>query len=712
MTRRDGNKASKALGQVEWLDLLVKSLPSVGQQALFDWSSGLILLNCDESTYQSYLKGGVHTNLAEAHTITHEFVHLMQAASCGFLNLWVRRLLPLLGQAMNELGLPKESLQETKDILRNAAKTLSEDTIDEIQAHRNILNEKGSLGLTVSTIFESHAMFVQLHQHVGPWNEDRILQIIEKFSPGLVYRYAYDVARHFCLDAAFRVFHAICATSLCCTSPTDAFVALCQGVTRRELAGVGQQLDCDAFVQLARELLGTSLIGTAADLGPTEWHPIYSKFGSGTKLGALSFADAAKTFDDPSGLLALAIRELDAPLVTHPTGGELRVRVGRTPDGKLRYSENDVMVAFVLSAVNARIPDSGREPFKEEEADGRFRWLQNREKRIIALKIPRDGNPGAHGAKLAEQLSNNPDPNAEPLTLAHTWRSFILRSDIPPGTGLGCDPVVRQYVASLAERAPWFPLHLYMEPTHHASFITWFGSLASTDAWADTVFSATHPSVIDALVNGIDACVKRAEQIGQDPSAQLVAMTSPYKERMAARLFAGCRSWREKLGRIIFEVGFMSKNARAVEISLNDRSIHLTVIARALALLADVEHILDPPEINRTAVETIQRQLTRGQGVLVIDRRRSKLLSDFGHDWASFCTSPEGITFKAAQYVIQLSADVKALGFLAILRPGPHLDERSKAFELLTIKASEAETLERLGVCSLQRVDTYRVQLI
>src|SRR5262249_6806803 len=160
----------------------------------------------------------------------------------------------------------------------------------------------------------------------------------------------------------------------------------------------------------------------------------------------------------------------------------------------------------------------------------------------------------------------NPDPNAEPVTLAHTWHSFILRSDILPGTGLGCDPVVRQYVGSLNERAPWFPLHLYMDLTHHASFMTWFGSLASTDAWTGFDFTPGHPSVIDALVKGINACLKRAEQIGQDPSAQLVGMTSPYKGRHAARLFAHCSYWQEKLNRILSEIGFTSENARAAEI--------------------------------------------------------------------------------------------------------------------------------------------------
>jgi hypothetical protein len=344
MARRAGSRTPTPLEEVAWLDILVNSFPQPENQALFDWASGLISLRCDETTYQSYLKGGIHTNRAEAHTATHEHVHIMQAASCGFMSLWIRQLLPLLSEAMNELGFPKESMKETKDILRNAKKTLSGETIRAIEAHWSILDEKGPLGLTVSTIFESHALFVQLHQHVGPWNEDMILRIIEKFSPGLEYRYAYDVARHFLLDAAFRVFHPICMTSLCCTSPTDAFVALCREVRKRELVGVGERLDCDAFLLLTRDLLGESLIGTAADLGlPPQPHPVYSKFGAGTRLGALSFPETARTFDNPSGLLEMAIRELDAPSVLFPGKDEkMLVRSGRTPDGQLRYNENDI----------------------------------------------------------------------------------------------------------------------------------------------------------------------------------------------------------------------------------------------------------------------------------------------------------------------------------------------------------------------------------
>ncbi|MEH2530795.1 hypothetical protein V1277_002829 [Bradyrhizobium sp. AZCC 1588] len=694
------------------MDILVKSFPPPGTQALFDWTSGLIFLNCDETTYQSYLKGGIHTNPAEAHTVTHEHVHLMQAASCGFMNLWIRQLLPLLGRAMNELGLPKESMKETKDILRNAGKRLSDETIGAIEAHWNILDEKGPLGLTVSTIFESHALFVQLHQHVGPWNEDMILRIVEKFSPDLEYQYAYDIARHFLLDAAFRVFHPICMTSLCCTSPTDAFVALCRELRKRELVGVGERLDCDAFLRLARDLLGDSLIGTAADLGPApQPHPIYSKFGAGTKLGALSFPEAARTFDNPSGLLEMAIEELDAPSVLRPSEDGMLVRSGRTPDGRMRYDEKDITLAFLVSAINARIPVSRRGWMQEARANARCRWFQNHEKGIIVLKIARHEDPAPTAARIADLLSSDPDPNADPPMLSRTWGRYILQWDIPPGTGLGCDPIMRSFVTSLVERAPWFPLHLCMDPVHHAPFITWFGSLASPDAWTGTRFTLTHPSVIEALVKGIDACFRRGQEIGQDPSAQVVAMTSPYKERMAARLLAGCKYWQEQLGRIIFELDFIANNARAVEISLGHDTINLKVIARALALIGDVKHIFDPPEINRATLGMILGRLKHGFSALVIDRHRSKLLSDFGHDWASFCMAPETMNFVSSDYEISLEDDNTALGFLAILRPGPHLDERTDAFELLAIMAPEVEKLERLGACSFQRVDTNRIEV-
>jgi hypothetical protein len=687
--------------EVQWYALLVKALAPPGSEAWFDWTSGVTFLNHDRAGYDAYRKDA-KSNMALAQAITHEAVHFMQAGSCGFLTRWARDQFQLLSQAMRELGLPVASLEETATILRNAAAALPPELRVAIRRHRERLDERGPAGLTVRALFEGHALFVQLHQHVGPMNAGTIRQMLDRCSPDPAYRFAYDLASTWLLDAGFRAFTAICFTSLCCTSPTDAFVTLCRAVQRGDLLAVDQPLDGHAFGHLAREVLGTSLIGTAGDLqvDVRSLNPVYRRVDRTTRLGGLRFRDAALLLDQPSRLFAHVLQDLVTPLAFRPDNEGVEVGVQKRPGGGFVYEYNDVFLALLLSAINSRVLAASAAPPAATGEHARHRWLQTRSDRALLLKVPRQGDPGPDGAAFVKQLAQKPARVGDPSALAHTWGRFVFEVDIGPGVGLGAAPAVRRFVASMASEAPWWPLHLYMD-ARAAAFMIWFGGLASEDAWAGTRFDAAHPSVMQAVMQGLDAAFRRAEEIGQDPTALVLAITSVYPGRRAARLLAGCSYWQKQLARILSEIDFMSERARAATVTTADRSTGLRLIARAMAILADVGFILDADQVDDAVIAVLQKQLQRGDSVIVIDRQESPLLSSFAHDWGAFCVDPQ-TTIARGHYVLRLSDDIRSLGFLSVVRAGLMVDQRTEGFEVLGLHPPEAEALERLGACSVQ----------
>ena len=700
-----GDRPPRDLEEIGWQTLLVNVLPKYPDRALFDWASGLIFIRQSLEAFNAAVEAGVDAEPLAAHTVTHEYVHLLQAVSCGYLRGWLLELHRLLLAAIRELGLPVESKAEMASIVRQLAKTLPADLLHAIYTQKHALNARGPLGLSVSSLIEGHAFFVQLNQHVGPWRYDKMLAMLGKFSPAPEYRHAFDVARHFLVDGAMDAFPALCFTALCAANPPHAFLTLCLALRRSALLVVGQPFPHQAFEELAVDTLGNLLLGTAFDFGPPPAkHPIYSRFGADSRIGSLSFANAFEIMSRPSGLLELAVEDaqgIGTPLVFSPEDEYLPVRVGRSGD-KNKFDEGDVAVAFALAAVNSRIgAPAGSIAPKPMHYEQRS-WLQ-RTNTIKSLKVPVTDDPAAAGRKFAAQFLALLDKEDNAQFRTFSWGTYILGPD-----GLAVDARGRRFVSGLADALPWFPLHLYCADDKNASFTTWFGAL--TLGAADTRPSAPPPSHVlrEALSRTIGECLKRAVQLDQDPGPQIVALTSSFSPADAIRLIATCSYWQEQLPRLFFEVDFILTEARAVEVSANVANVDIALVALGLAGLGSFDHLFDIDNADRQIFGDVLSRLRQGRRVLVIDRTGLQSLSHFGRDWGYHCDGECTETFASNSYWIDRPEQPSSEpGFLAILRAGPHLCTRSPLFELLKLQQEEIDAMHHIGEYSRQGFDMF-----
>jgi hypothetical protein len=192
-----------------------------------------------------------------------------------------------------------------------------------------------------------------------------------------------------------------------------------------------------------------------------------------------------------------------------------------------------------------------------------------------------------------------------------------------------------------------------------------------------------------------------------------MAFTAAYTFIGAARLIGSCPFWCEQLDRVLFEIGFMSDEARAAEIVLKSASGDIALAARGFAAVGKVDHILDVGEPDASFFSYILSKLQGGEMVLLIDRERTPLLTDFARDWAFYCGGSSDTVVVNALYKIRSlhSQSVENLGFLGVMRPGSHGTDQGELFELLALRPEEVDVLERIGEYSLQPIEQYNMPI-
>lgn len=540
--------------------------------ARFDWFAGIVQLDATKDEYeQSFdlkselieetdhgtMRLAVPLAKARIHwALTHESLHFLQVVTTGYVYRWAveyavyatESWLEIAGDQFNEPSVQHEALHG-KMKATDAAR-------DRLRSHLRKLDRRGVSGLTVRSLIESHAYFVQLRIHLNL--SSPVLFKALNDCPDLEYRVAYDATR-FALgeEAAFELFSLMCNAALCTQDPVLAFERLLFGV--RRLSSLRDDVAGGRFLpawQALKKEIHDIWIGTAPQVRMANQqfaHPTCTP----TVDRLIKHDDPTDSrllidwFADPRSRMDLLNTFVRTPVMLRSgDDGEFPIRTRIQPDDD--SDTQDILGnALLLAAIVRQI--FGDAADWESSADrtsplAPLRWLTRDNHSALGLEVSQQALEVADTSRVEELLTPMPGHfvESEPGILESgeelarivgtkrehpfvlSWHELFIgrfRLVFPKETYASGAQAQREFVTKLAERVPLAPAYLRFG-LDRAGYSEWFG----------TRFEPNDPSFVLIVADAIVAIGTLGREQAANTWLQARAMVDPYTPDFAGLL--------------------------------------------------------------------------------------------------------------------------------------------------------------------------------
>lgn len=506
---------------VRVIDFIGTVFPEADTLGLYEWASGLILMNVEHDAIRE-LDRSVPADRWIMQALTHEVAHLLQACMSSFMAEWQSKLFLSVTWALNDaIG----GTDFGPDLYKRGLEALSQNpfdtSTDTSRAIRGLyaqIDEPGRYGVSVRSLCESHAAFIEFRTHISPDGESVTFAswIGTQDLPSL-YRAPYDLVRFSCGDRrADELFPAIVGLALATTDPVESFAMLVQHVRRRsEITSAAELLD--EYIS-PESLADTTAARVLANLG-TGAHPVLERRAHLLRLNARTWFLAPWQVLEGEGL-----RALDPVVVFRPdeSGGipmltvnpESRERWLHDPEGTERAW---VPFLTLLASVLRQVLADHQSPALAE-----ISWLADVQDRSLIAHV-RSSSDIPQIIAMLRQLHAAPDRSRYFGRLA-----FVFAAEDDPRPD-GLIPWVRDSVATVRRELPMIGLYLDCTAGHAEQFNVWMAAASPLEAVrSDGAVSLSHARALEVLQEHLLGLIEEGEALGYN--------TEPIVANVLARL--------------------------------------------------------------------------------------------------------------------------------------------------------------------------------
>jgi hypothetical protein len=494
---------------VRVIDFIGTVYPDADTLGLYEWASGLILLNVEHDTIQG-LDQTVPADRWIMQTLSHEVAHLLQACMSPFLAEWQSKLFMTVTFALHDaVG----GTDFGEDLYARGLAALSRGPLDATPETTHALwslydqiEGPGRYGVSVRGLIESHATFIEFRTHFerrtatasfADWIETQEL-------PGQ-YRSPYDLVRFACGDRrADELFPVIVALALSTADPVESFALLLDELRRRsDLATAAEMLD---QYLIADDPAHATASPALARLGSAA-HPILERRSQLLSEHARTWFLAPWQVLEGEGL-----RALDPIVVFRPDETASIPMLTVSPQSReLWLTDPDhterawVPYLMLLSSLLGQIL-SGRRPAQATEIP----WLAGIRNSPMIARV-RDPSDVPQIVETLQQLHAQPDRSHYFGRLA-----FLFAAEDDPRPD-GLIPWVRESVIALKRGLPMIGLYLDCTAEHPEQFQVWLTASSPLNATrADGAVDMGHPGALEALQSYLLGLIEEGHALGYD----------------------------------------------------------------------------------------------------------------------------------------------------------------------------------------------------
>lgn len=462
---------------------------------------------------------------------THEHVHTLQMALCGFPFRWASELFDIIRPAVAKLrnGQRGDDIGHLLNAIKLGEAALSPDEVEALGVHFAKLDEPCSIGLTTRSILESHAHVIQRRANYEINDFSELAPHVAD-APGAEYRAAFDVLA-FAINpkVAYAWFPLICSVALCTERPAVSFNRLTLALAANPTF-LPQDPTRDNALQVQRDLadiVNSELIGSASQVAAArkEGTPLRRLVQAAEEIFSNQAFDPSWAYAALHEELLQLVQHLPVPVFLRPVapqGFAIKVPPDMDKDVALAHLSTAALSSQLTRALDARSRARGA------DALDRLDWLRGHREPLLVRLSSQHLSDTDHTPllNLSDPATNQSLSGRE---LARLWGRIVLLAPDeidPEGEAILSNLTpVRAYLSALSRRFPAFPVVLSWTQGM-SGFVDWFGSMAPEAMNGDGLM-LDYPELFEAVMETTKAIEELGEEVDQNPSLAIQLMRLP-----------------------------------------------------------------------------------------------------------------------------------------------------------------------------------------